>query len=176
TRMLGVRTLRCCVMGVAARSCTRRNWRTGKKIDVADRKREPKEHHLDLQSSSFICLKVRKLKVQQTHKGLAECIAQGGTLTIPRDKHENKELWDYAKRTSPGTKDFWIGVTDIVREGHYVDVNSAPVSYFNWDRSRKEPTGGKRESCVTLSLASQGKWHDEVCWSLKKYICEYLIP
>lgn len=65
------------------------------------------------------------------HEANEDCIAQGGTLAIPRDKHENNELWDYAKRSSPATKDFWIGVTDIVREGHYVDVNGAPVSYSN---------------------------------------------
>ncbi|KAG7473555.1 hypothetical protein MATL_G00097130 [Megalops atlanticus] len=110
------------------------------------------------------------------HEANEDCIAQGGTLATPRDLNENNDLRDYAQRTSPGSKDFWIGVTDIVKEGQYVDVNSMPITYFNWDRSKKQPTGGKRESCVTLSLASQGKWHDEVCRSLKKYICEYLIP
>lgn len=89
---------------------------------------------------------------------------------------ENNELRDYAKRSAPGFKDFWIGVADIVKEGEYVDVNSQPVRFFNWDRSKKQPTGTKRESCVALSGAAQGKWYDEVCRSLKKYICEYVIP
>ncbi|KAJ8343794.1 hypothetical protein SKAU_G00311230 [Synaphobranchus kaupii] len=110
------------------------------------------------------------------HEANEDCIAQGGTLAIPRDLHENNDLRDYARRVSPGSKEFWIGVTDIVKEGQYVDINSMPISYFNWDRSKKQPTGGKRESCVALSLAAQGKWHDEVCRGLKKYICEYLIP
>lgn len=89
---------------------------------------------------------------------------------------ENSEVRDYAKRSSPGIRDFWIGVADIVKEGQYADVNSMPVSFFNWDRSKKQPTGTKRESCVALSLTAQGKWYDEVCRSLKKYICEYVIP
>lgn len=110
------------------------------------------------------------------HEANEDCIAQGGTLAIPRDISQNDELTDYAKRSSPASKDFWIGITDIVKEGQYVDVNSLPVTFFHWDRSKREPTGGKRESCVTLSLAAQGKWHDEVCRSQKKYICEYLIP
>ncbi|XP_041917867.1 tetranectin-like protein isoform X4 [Alosa alosa] len=110
------------------------------------------------------------------HEANEDCIAQGGTLAIPRDMQENNDLREYAKRSSPGAKDFWIGVTDIVKEGQYVDVNSMPVTFFNWDKSKKQPTGGKRVSCVTLSLAAQGRWHDEVCRSQKKYICEYLIP
>lgn len=110
------------------------------------------------------------------HEANEDCIAQGGTLATPRDMTENNELRDYAKRSAPGSKDFWIGVADIVKEGQYVDVNSLPVSYFNWDRSKKQPTGTKRESCVALSVVAQGRWHDEVCRSLKKYICEYIIP
>lgn len=110
------------------------------------------------------------------HEANEDCIAQGGTLATPRDMMENNELRDYAKRSAPGSKDFWIGVADIVKEGQYVDVNSQPVSYFNWDRSKKQPTGTKRESCVALSVVAQGKWYDEVCRSLKNYICEYVIP
>ncbi|XP_030622656.1 tetranectin-like protein [Chanos chanos] len=110
------------------------------------------------------------------HEANEDCIAQGGTLATPRDIKENNELRDYARRSSQGSKEFWIGVTDIVKEGQYVDVNSIPVTFFNWDRSKKQPTGGKRESCVILSLAAQGKWHDEVCLSPKNYICEYIIP
>ncbi|MGH0123988.1 UNVERIFIED_CONTAM: hypothetical protein FKN15_019262 [Acipenser sinensis] len=64
----------------------------------------------------------------------------------------------------------------MVKEGQYVDVNGMAISYFNWDRSKNQPTGGKRESCVMLSLFAQGKWHDDVCRSMKKYLCEYLIP
>ncbi|KAK0135370.1 Tetranectin-like protein [Merluccius polli] len=110
------------------------------------------------------------------HKANEDCIAQGGTLATPRNANENNELTDYAKRSAVGSRDFWIGVADIVKEGQYVDVNSMPISYCNWDRSKKQPTGTKRESCVVLSVAAHGKWYDEVCRSQKKYICEYLIP
>ncbi|CAG5856083.1 unnamed protein product, partial [Menidia menidia] len=110
------------------------------------------------------------------HEANEDCIAQGGTLATPRDVMENNELRDYAKRSASGSRDFWIGVADIVKEGQYVDVNSLPVTYLNWDRSKKQPTGTKRESCVALSVAAHGKWYDEVCRSLKKYICEYVIP
>lgn len=116
------------------------------------------------------------LEPKHYHEANEDCIAQGGTLATPRDSTENDEVRDYAKRSAPGAKDFWIGVADIVKEGQYVDVNSVPVSYLNWDRSRRQPTGTRRESCVALSAAAHGRWHDDVCRSLKKYICEYVIP
>ncbi|KAL1270663.1 hypothetical protein QQF64_029679 [Cirrhinus molitorella] len=139
----------------------------------------------EMQALQTVCLRGIKAhrkcylvseQAKHYHEANEDCIAQGGTLAIPRDVKQNDELTDYAKRSSPASKDFWIGITDIVKEGQYVDVNSLPVTFFHWDRSKKEPTGGKRESCVALSLAAQGKWHDEVCRSQKKYICEYLIP
>ncbi|XP_066504450.1 tetranectin-like protein [Hoplias malabaricus] len=139
----------------------------------------------ELQALQTVCLrgvKVHKkcyLAVEEPkhyHEANEDCIAQGGTLATPRNLKENKDIRDYAKYISQESKEFWIGVTDIVREGQYVDVNSMPISYFNWDRAKKEPTGGKRESCVVISLSAQGKWHDEVCRTLNKYICEYLIP
>ncbi|XP_036441889.1 tetranectin-like protein isoform X1 [Colossoma macropomum] len=139
----------------------------------------------EMQALQTVCLrgiKVHKkcyLAVEEPkhyHEANEDCIAQGGTLATPRNLKENNDIREYAKYTSPESKEFWIGVTDIVKEGQYVDVNSMPITYFNWDRAKKEPTGGKRESCVVLSLSAQGKWHDEVCRTQNKYICEYLIP
>ncbi|XP_066569923.1 tetranectin-like protein isoform X2 [Amia ocellicauda] len=139
----------------------------------------------EMQALQTVCLRGTKAnrkcyltidEPKHYHEANEDCIAQGGTLAIPRDLNENNDLQEYAKRSSPGSKEFWIGVTDMVKEGQYVDVNGMPISYFNWDRSKRQPTGGKRESCVMLSLSTQGKWHDEVCRSVKKYICEYLIP
>uniref|UniRef100_A0A8C8H0P0 C-type lectin domain-containing protein n=1 Tax=Oncorhynchus tshawytscha TaxID=74940 RepID=A0A8C8H0P0_ONCTS len=89
------------------------------------------------------------------HEANEHCITWGGTLSTPRDLNENNVLRDYAKRY-------------IVKEGQYVDINSMPISYFNWDKTNKQLTGTKRESCVMLSLAAQGKWHDEVCLGKKK--------
>lgn len=139
----------------------------------------------EMQALQTVCLRGTKvnrkcyLAIDQPkhyHEANEDCIAQGGTLVIPRNTAENNGLREYAKKSSPGAKEFWIGVTDMVKEGQYVDVNGMAISYFNWDRSKNQPTGGKRESCVMLSLSAQGKWHDDVCRSMKKYLCEYLIP
>lgn len=108
------------------------------------------------------------------HEANEDCIAKGGTLAIPRDGDETNALRDYGKKSLPGVADFWLGITDMVNEGKFVDVNGMVLNYFNWDRS--QPNGGKRENCVSLSQSAQGKWVDEVCRTLKRYICEFLIP
>ncbi|KAF7242706.1 C-type lectin domain family 3 member A [Varanus komodoensis] len=109
------------------------------------------------------------------HEANEECIAKGGTLAIPRDSDETNALRDYSKKSLPtSATDFWLGITDMVNEGKFVDVNGMVLSYFNWDRL--QPNGGKRENCVLFSQSANGKWVDEVCRTVKRYICEFLIP
>lgn len=108
------------------------------------------------------------------HEANEDCIAKGGTLAIPRNNEETNILRDYGKKSAPRVSEFWLGVTDMVNEGRFVDVSGMALQYFNWDRA--QPNGGKRENCVFLSQSSQGKWVDEVCRTAKRYICEFLIP
>nr|XP_056718768.1 C-type lectin domain family 3 member A [Euleptes europaea] len=137
----------------------------------------------EMQALQTVCLRGTKVHkkcylasdgAKHFHEANEDCIAKGGTLAIPRDGDETNALRDYGKKSMPGVADFWLGVTDMVNEGKFVDVNGMVLNYFNWDRS--QPRGGKRENCVSLSQSAQGKWSDEVCRTLKRYICEFLIP
>ncbi|CAH2324461.1 C-type lectin domain family 3 member A [Pelobates cultripes] len=136
----------------------------------------------EMQALQTVCLRGIKIykkcylafeETKHFHEANEDCIAKGGTLAIPRDADENSALRDYAKKGLPGTGDFWLGINDMVNEGKFVDVNGIAITYFNWDRP---PNGGKRKNCALLTHASQGKWADEVCRSLKKYVCEFIIP
>ncbi|MEE6499862.1 hypothetical protein FKM82_003616 [Ascaphus truei] len=136
----------------------------------------------EMQALQTVCLRGTKIhkkcylafeEVKHFHAANEDCIAKGGTLAIPRDADENNALRDYGKRSLPGAGEFWLGVNDMVNEGKFVDVNGIAITYFNWDRS---PNGGKRKNCALLTQASQGKWAEEVCRSLKKYVCEFIIP
>ncbi|XP_048371360.1 C-type lectin domain family 3 member A [Sphaerodactylus townsendi] len=137
----------------------------------------------EMQALQTVCLRGTKVhkkcylasdSAKHFHEANEDCIAKGGTLAIPRDGDETNALRDYGKKSLPGVADFWLGVTDMVNEGKFVDVNGMVLAYFNWDRS--QPSGGKRKNCVSLSQSAQGKWADEVCRALKRYICEFLIP
>ncbi|CAM4543604.1 C-type lectin domain family 3 member A [Lepidochelys kempii] len=137
----------------------------------------------EMQALQTVCLRGTKIHkkcylasegAKHFHEANENCIAKGGTLAIPRDNDETNSLQDYGKKSLPGVADFWLGITDMVNEGKFVDVNGMALNYFNWDRS--QPSGGKRENCVLFSQSSQGKWRDEVCRTVKRYICEFLIP
>ncbi|XP_067905967.1 tetranectin-like protein [Heterodontus francisci] len=137
----------------------------------------------EMQALQTVCLKGTKIhkkcylaskSAKSYHTANEDCIAQGGTLSIPRSSDEGNSLRSYAKRSLSGARDFWIGVNDMTTEGKFVDVNGLPITYFNWDRN--EPRGGTRENCAVASTGGQGKWSDTVCRTEKSYICEYLIP
>ncbi|XP_034975322.1 C-type lectin domain family 3 member A [Zootoca vivipara] len=137
----------------------------------------------EMQALQTVCLRGTKVHkkcylasegAKHFHEANEDCIAKGGTLAIPRDGDETNALREYSKKSLSGVADFWLGVTDMVNEGKFVDVNGMVLNYFNWDRS--QPNGGKRENCVLFSQSAQGKWVDEVCRTVKRYICEFLIP
>ncbi|XP_044290159.1 C-type lectin domain family 3 member A [Varanus komodoensis] len=138
----------------------------------------------EMQALQTVCLRGMKVhkkcylaseSSKHFHEANEECIAKGGTLAIPRDSDETNALRDYSKKSLPtSATDFWLGITDMVNEGKFVDVNGMVLSYFNWDRL--QPNGGKRENCVLFSQSANGKWVDEVCRTVKRYICEFLIP
>ncbi|KAE8608329.1 hypothetical protein XENTR_v10011466 [Xenopus tropicalis] len=136
----------------------------------------------EMQALQTVCLRGTKIhkkcylsfeETKHFHEANEDCIAKGGTLAIPRDAEENNALRDYGKKSLRGSGEFWLGINDMVNEGKFVDVNGVAITYFNWERP---PNGGKRKNCALLNQASQGKWVDEVCRSLKKYICEFIIP
>ncbi|KAM4721510.1 C-type lectin domain family 3 member A [Rhinophrynus dorsalis] len=136
----------------------------------------------EMQALQTVCLRGTKIhkkcylafeETKHFHEANEDCIAKGGTLAIPRDAEENSALRDYGKKSLQGAGEFWLGINDMVNEGKFVDVNGIAITYFNWDRT---PNGGKRKNCALLTQASQGKWVDEVCRSLKKYVCEFIIP
>ncbi|NWU03690.1 CLC3A protein, partial [Urocynchramus pylzowi] len=137
----------------------------------------------EIQALQTVCLRGTKAHkkcylmsegTKHFHEANEDCIAKGGTLAIPRNNEETNILRDYGKKSVPSASEFWLGVTDMVQEGRFVDVNGMALQYSNWDRA--QPNGGKRENCVFLAQSSQGKWADEVCRTAKRYVCEFLIP
>ncbi|XP_055504817.1 tetranectin-like protein [Leucoraja erinacea] len=173
------------IMSIATAQSSRSKPKTGKGKDDLRNEIDKLWREVNLlkesQALQTVCL--RGIKVHKKcylasniaksyHAANEYCIAQGGTLSIPRDISENNSVRSYAKKSLNGAKDFWIGVNDMTSEGKFVDVNGMAINYLNWDRN--EPRGGTHENCAAASIS--GKWSDEVCRNEKKYICEYLIP
>ncbi|XP_069508979.1 C-type lectin domain family 3 member A [Ambystoma mexicanum] len=137
----------------------------------------------EMQALQTVCLRGTKVHKRcylafdgpkHFHEANEDCIAKGGTLATPRSSDENNAVRDYGKKSLPGETEIWLGINDMVTEGKFVDVNGIAINYFNWNKA--QPNGGKRENCALLNQSAQGRWQDEVCRSLKKYICEFIIP
>ncbi|XP_028909043.1 C-type lectin domain family 3 member A [Ornithorhynchus anatinus] len=137
----------------------------------------------EMQALQTVCLRGTKIHKKcyfapdgskNFHEANEDCIAKGGTLAVPRNSEETNALRDYGKKSMPGINDLWLGINDMIDEGKFVDVNGVSIHFFNWDRG--QPNGGKRENCALFSQSAQGKWSDEVCRSVKRYICEFVIP
>ncbi|XP_067910513.1 tetranectin [Heterodontus francisci] len=111
------------------------------------------------------------------HEAADDCILHGGTLSSPKNHDENVALYDYARKAIGHDHDIWIGVTDMVVEGDWVDVTGKNVNYTNWETViTQQPDGGTKGNCVALTGLSNGKWFDESCGLQKNYFCQFNIP
>ncbi|XP_007899878.1 tetranectin isoform X1 [Callorhinchus milii] len=111
------------------------------------------------------------------HEASEDCMLHGGLLSTPRNGEENDQLYEYAKNTVGPNLDIWLGVTDMVTEGKWLDLNGNNITFTNWETEiTLQPDGASRENCVLLSGQANGKWFDESCRSAKHFICEYNIP
>ena len=73
----------------------------------------------------------------------------------------------------------WIGGTDEVTEGEWIDDNGNPMSYFNWwtDGTNSEPDNFYQiQHCAFMNFLSPRAWGDIQCDSqLPCFACQYDI-
>jgi hypothetical protein len=78
------------------------------------------------------------------------------------DEHEQKAVELFLNQTDPtGKTDFWIGLSDIAREGRWVWMTSGKsAEYTNW-RAGEPNNLNKTEHFGHIGqFSNQRKWHD----------------
>ncbi|KPP61382.1 tetranectin-like [Scleropages formosus] len=121
------------------------------------------------------CFLVDPLK-KRYHTASEDCIAKGGTLSVPVTREENEQLHNYVRMTLGPKEQVWLGVNDMSTEGSWIDQTGSTVRYKNWDsRVTPQPDGGPVQNCAVLSSAASGKWFDENCRDEKASVCEFNI-
>jgi len=72
-------------------------------------------------------------------------------------------------------EEFWIGATDIEREGQFRWVNGQSWGFQNWYKSQPNP--GKSEHCVTFNYwgKKNSQWGDRKCLLSKPFLCETMV-
>ncbi|XP_074836071.1 uncharacterized protein LOC142003221 [Carettochelys insculpta] len=93
------------------------------------------------------------------------CMDQGAQLVIIDNQQEQEFLQKHMN-----TKQYWIGLHDLSKEGTFTWVDDSSVSFSNWNRG--EPNNvGSGEDCVMMY--KDGKWNDAPCANnVDGWICE----
>lgn len=143
--------------------------------------------HLTIYLSFSVCLKGIKIHRKcylvdpvrkRYHASSEDCSNLGGVLGTPTSSKENDQLRDYIRQSINPGEQVWLGVSDMVKEGAWVDHTGTNITYKNWDVSNSrspQPDGGQSQNCAVLSGASNGKWLDENCNEEKASVCQFNI-
>ena len=110
-----------------------------------------------------------------------DCQKKGGTLALPKTRHENQWLVGLLVHNFQHSDNVWIGLNDILTEMSFVWEDGSPLKpgdFSNWS------PGGLLHSvddCVSLDPPSGGQWVDYPCEShllgllsaKKSYVCQF---
>ncbi|KAM9724085.1 tetranectin [Menidia menidia] len=137
------------------------------------------------QALQTVCLKGTKIlgkcflanPVKKTfHDANDDCIAKGGSLSTPLTGDENDQLYSYVRQSVGPEDHIWLGINDMVTDGHWVDQSGSSVRFKNWETEiTLQPDGGSSQNCAVLSTTANGKWFDENCRAEKASVCEFNI-
>lgn len=90
------------------------------------------------------------------------CIAMGSDIAVPSSAQETSNILTLAKVVEsdcPGAINepfLWLGATDEVQEGQWVDDQGRLLTYTNWHSS--QPNGGSSENFLVMMRS--GLWQD----------------
>merc|ERR1712198_824513 len=92
------------------------------------------------------------------------CQKGGGHLAMIKTKATH----DFV--TNTWNNDFWIGISDISKEGNYQFVDGTPVKTAYWHPGQPD-NFGNREDCIHYVLKKHS-WNDAVCGARKNFLCQ----
>jgi hypothetical protein len=83
----------------------------------------------------------------------AKAVAEDAHLVAINDAAEQKWLSEIF-----GIHPYWIGLTDVAKEGEWQWTSGEPVTYTNWT-SHRAFSGRGEEDYVFMGLSPDGEWH-----------------
>ncbi|KAF3706897.1 C-type lectin domain family 4 member E [Channa argus] len=109
-------------------------------------------------------------------KSKANCEDMGAHLTILHSMEQHDTVEKEAKRIGGFDYHYWIGLSDIDKEGDWRWVDNTTLQHKYWDQWSSEPdnhlSGGEHgEDCATLNTHSK-TWFDVPCEHIYKRICQ----
>jgi len=102
----------------------------------------------------------------------AICEMEGGQLAIITSEREQGRIASKFGKMD----EFWIGATDIEREGQFRWVNGQGLGFARWYRSQPNKKYPNNEHCVTFNYwGKDTKWGDRNCFDSRPFLCETMI-
>ncbi|XP_072020127.1 uncharacterized protein [Amphiura filiformis] len=99
------------------------------------------------------------------------CQSLGGDLTSIHNSKEQK--FHEEQFVDQIGADLWIGLHDIINEGHFEWIDGSVLNYTYWGSDQPDDwqyIGG--EDCV--HLRTSGRWNDQPCFNSLYFICKKL--
>lgn len=111
-----------------------------------------------------------------------ECVGLNGDLANVYSYADQEFLYNLIRnnRTYMNNWAAWIGLNDLVDEGHFVWVNGEDIGVAYWGGVNPDnaiPVWDKKkrgQDCVTIEAQwdVNKSWDDVICWGPRNYICE----
>ncbi|XP_046546494.1 perlucin-like [Haliotis rubra] len=73
-----------------------------------------------------------------------------------------------------GSIGYWLGATDLIKEGEFMWEGGVPLNYTNWAPGEPNNEMHPEQSghCLMLQMTTGYKWNDNDCIKKTKFICE----
>ncbi|XP_028941796.1 C-type lectin domain family 17, member A [Antrostomus carolinensis] len=94
------------------------------------------------------------------------CADFNAHLAVIDTEQENKFLANHIM----DNRVFWLGLTDVHKEGDWQWVDGRSISLSFWNRGEPNNVGHDGEDCATIY--STGYWNDVPCSNAESWICE----
>jgi len=102
----------------------------------------------------------------------AICEIEGGQLAVITSEREQGRIASRFGKLA----EFWIGATDIEREGQFRWVNGQGMGFARWYRSQPSKSYPNNEHCVTFNYwGKDAKWGDRNCFDSRPFLCETMV-
>jgi len=100
------------------------------------------------------------------------CEMEGGQLAVITSEADQGRIASRFGRLP----EFWVGCTDIEREGQFRWVNGQGLGFARWYRSQPSKKYPNNEHCVTFNYwGKDSKWGDRNCYDSRPFLCETMV-
>jgi len=100
------------------------------------------------------------------------CQMEGGQLAVITSERSQGRIGSRFGKLP----EFWIGATDIEREGQFRWVNGQGLGFARWYRSQPSKSYPNNEHCVTFNYwGKDTKWGDRNCFDSRPFLCETMV-